>query len=116
MYHVAGVGDDPGAAPVRSRSCAATCERTWSVLLFRLVCARMAGHLPSPQTERRGGAGPAGACLAVRTPPAALLFVCDPDFVAIPAEGGTISPSPHPCPTRLHSSAAPFASSRPPRP
>src|SRR5262245_5520432 len=24
------------------------------------------------QTERRGGAGPAGACLAVRTPPAAL--------------------------------------------
>src|SRR5262245_42869249 len=30
------------------------------------------------QTERRGGAGPAGACLAVRTPPAALLC---PHFV-----------------------------------
>ena len=26
------------------------------------------------QTERRGGAGPVGACLAVRTPPAALVF------------------------------------------
>src|SRR5262249_54487035 len=26
---------------------------------------------PGAQTERRGGAGPAGACLAVRTPPAA---------------------------------------------
>jgi hypothetical protein len=27
--------------------------------------------LPGAQTERRGGAGPVGACLAVRTPPAA---------------------------------------------
>src|SRR5262245_11755564 len=33
----------------------------------------MAAHLPGAQTERRGGAGPAGACLAVRTPPAAFL-------------------------------------------
>ena len=31
------------------------------------------GTSPGAQTERRGGAGPAGACLAVRTPPAALL-------------------------------------------
>src|SRR5438552_8563617 len=29
---------------------------------------------PGAQTERRGGAGPAGACLAVRTPPAVLVI------------------------------------------
>src|SRR5262245_21806280 len=37
------------------------------------VCGRSVApsHLGA-QTGRRGGAGPAGACLAVRTPPAAL--------------------------------------------
>src|SRR5947209_5147659 len=38
----------------------------WSAIEWRR-------HLPGAQTERRGGAGPVGACLAVRTPPAALL-------------------------------------------
>src|SRR2546430_26671 len=31
--------------------------------------------VPGAQTERRGGAGPVGACLAVRTPPAAFLLI-----------------------------------------
>src|SRR5262245_38697000 len=32
------------------------------------------GDLSGAQTERRGGAGPVGACLAVRTSPAAFVF------------------------------------------
>src|SRR5262249_32614780 len=36
-----------------------------------LVCDTMEEHLPGAQTVRRGGAGPAGACLAVGAPPAA---------------------------------------------
>src|SRR5262249_3385197 len=33
----------------------------------------MGAHLPGAQTGRRGGAGPAGGCVAVRPPPAAFL-------------------------------------------
>src|SRR5437870_8405619 len=40
--------------------------RSWSAIQCLDIVA-------GAQTERRGGAGPAGACLAVRTPPAALL-------------------------------------------
>src|SRR5262245_48623463 len=36
----------------------------WSAIEWRDIAA-------GAQTERRGGAGPVGACLAVRTPPAA---------------------------------------------
>src|SRR5262249_1715504 len=39
--------------------------------LTSLVCGTITDIVPGAQTERRGGAGPAGACLAVRTPPAA---------------------------------------------
>src|SRR5262245_8462123 len=46
---------------------------TWPFSLSRLVCGRMAAHLPGAQTERRGGAGPAGGLLGGKAPPAALL-------------------------------------------
>src|SRR5262245_41015097 len=39
--------------------------RSWPAIQWRDIAA-------GAQTERRGGAGPAGACLAVRTPSAAL--------------------------------------------
>src|SRR5262245_34062719 len=44
--------------------------RSWSAIQWWDIA-------PGAQTERRGGAGPAGACLAVRTPPAASCSVTD---------------------------------------
>src|SRR6516165_3851407 len=41
--------------------------RSWSAIQWRDIVA-------GAQTERRGGAGPAGACLAVRIPPAAVRY------------------------------------------
>src|SRR5262245_20872577 len=40
-----------------------TLERHGLFSHFKLVCGRMAGHLPGAQTERRGGAGPVGGLL-----------------------------------------------------
>src|SRR5262249_33370972 len=66
----------PGSAPARRQSGLEVLQPTeeghGKFSLFRLVCNRMAVHLPGAQTVRRGGTGPVGACLAVRTPPAAL--------------------------------------------
>jgi hypothetical protein len=47
------------------------------MVVFQSGCGLLwnQGSLPSAQTERRGGAGPVGACLTVRAPPAALLLM-----------------------------------------
>src|SRR5207237_10596163 len=63
----------PARCQGRTEMLQPTVERHGRFSLSRLVCDRRAGHLPGAQTERRGGAGPAGACLAVRTPPALLV-------------------------------------------
>jgi hypothetical protein len=50
-------------------------KRTTGCFSFReLVCDTMAAHLPGAQTERRGGAGPAGGLLGGKDP--AGRFVC----------------------------------------
>src|SRR5437868_13850159 len=74
-------GGVAGAAPVpagragadqrTSRNPANDCA-TWSLLVEGGPRYNGEATCPGAQTERRGGAGPAGACLAVRTPPAAL--------------------------------------------
>src|SRR5262245_33635714 len=46
---------------------------TWSVLPFKVGPRyKCLDTVAGAQTERRGGAGPAGVCLARRTPPAVL--------------------------------------------
>ena len=66
-------GRATGSAIASSKT---TRRKTWmrfTRLLLSLGLLSMKGHRSRAQTERRGGAGPAGACLAVRTPPATLL-------------------------------------------
>ena len=57
-------------APGQIGDFATNCGMTWSVLSFAVGLHTMFGHCSRAQTGRRGDAGPAGACLAVRTPPA----------------------------------------------